>query len=126
MRKIISSKNLPSAIGTYSVATLKNNFLFTSGQIAIDKTSSKLIYGGMKDQALKALDNIYMILKEAGLEKNSILKLNVYVTDLDKFDEVNIAFELFFKNCDYPARTTIEVSALPMGASIEIDCVAGL
>ncbi len=126
MKKIITSKKLSDAIGTYSTAIVKDKLLFTSGQIAIDADNSQLINGGMKEQALKVLDNIYIILKEIGLEKRSILKLNVFVTDLKKFDDVNDAFSLFFKDNEYPARTTIEVSALPLGALIEIDCIATL
>lgn len=126
MKKIITSNNLPDAIGPYSTAIIQDKLLFTSGQIAIDVNSLKLIDGGMKEQALKVLDNIDIILKEIGLDKSSILKLNVFVTDLKKFDDVNDSFKLFFKGNEYPARTTIEVSALPLGALIEIDCVAAL
>lgn len=126
MKKNITSKNLPDAIGPYSTAVIEGKLLFTSGQIAIDAEKLELINGGMKEQALKVLDNIYLILKEVGLDKSSILKLNVFVTDLKKFNDVNDAFKLFFKNYEYPARTTIEVSALPLGALIEIDCIATL
>ena len=80
----------------------------------------------MKEQTLIVLDNIDSILTEIGISKQSILKLTVYVTDLSQFNEVNDAFKLFFENFDFPARTTIEVAGLPLGASVEIDCIASI
>ena len=126
MRKLISSEKIPSPIGPYSAAVINDNCLYTSGQIALNKTTHKLINGSMKEQTLIVLDNINTILTEVGISKQSILKLTVYVTDLSQFSEVNDAFKLFFENFDFPARTTIEVAGLPLGASVEIDCIASI
>lgn len=126
MKKIISSEQIPKPIGPYSTAVISDNYLYTSGQIALDKTSFELINGTMKEQTLIVLNNIDSILTEIGISKQSILKLTVYVTDLSQFNEVNDAFKLFFENFDFPARTTIEVAGLPLGASVEIDCIASI
>jgi len=124
LKKIIKSKKLPKPIGTYSPAVETDNFLFTSGQVAMDKKTLKILNGDMEEQTLLALHNIELLLKESGLSKESIIKLTVYVTDLKKFNLVNLAFISFFRDLDFPARTTIEVSGLPLGAMVEIDCIA--
>ena len=98
MKKIISSEQIPKPIGPYSTAVISDNCLYTSGQIALDKTTFELINGTMKEQTLIVLDNIDSILTEIGISKQSILKLTVYVTDLSQFNEVNDAFKLFFEN----------------------------
>ena len=126
MKKIISSEQIPKPIGPYSTAVISDKCLYTSGQIALDKTTFELINGTMKEQTLIVLDNIDSILTEIGISKQSILKLTVYVTDLSQFNEVNDAFKLFFENFDFPTRTTIEVAGLPLGASVEIDCIASI
>mgnify|MGYP006101834903 FL=1 len=126
MKKNISSEKLPKPIGPYSTAVINDNYLYTSGQIALNKIGSELINGSMKEQTLITLDNINTILTEIGISKQSILKLTVYVTDLSKFSEVNDAFNSFFENFDFPARTTIEVAGLPLGACVEIDCIAAI
>ena len=124
MRNIINTNKAPAAIGTYSQAVESNGILFTSGQVGIDPETSKMVEGGIEDQAIRVLKNIYAILSESGLDKTSIIKLNVFLKDLDDFSIVNETFKEFFGDNEYPARTTVEVSELPLGALIEIDCIA--
>ena len=124
MRNIINTNKAPAAIGTYSQAVESNGILFTSGQVGIDPETSKMVEGGIEDQAIRVLKNIYAILSESGLDKTSIIKLNVFLKDLDDFSIVNDTFKEFFGDNEYPARTTVEVSELPLGALIEIDCIA--
>ncbi len=124
MKNIINTNKAPAAIGTYSQAVESNGILFTSGQIGIDPETSKMVEGGIEDQAIRVLKNIYAILSESGLDKTSIIKLNVFLKDLDDFSIVNDTFKEFFGDNEYPARTTVEVSELPLGALIEIDCIA--
>ena len=124
MRNIINTNKAPAAIGTYSQAVESNGILFTSGQVGIDPETSKMVEGGIEDQAIRVLENIYAILSESGLDKTSIIKLNVFLKDLDDFSIVNDTFKEFFGDNEYPARTTVEVSELPLGALIEIDCIA--
>ena len=124
MRNIIKTNKAPAAIGTYSQAVESNGILFTSGQVGIDPKTSKMVEGGVEGQAIRVLKNIYAILSESGLDKTSIIKLNVFLKDLDDFSIVNDTFKEFFGYNEYPARTTVEVSELPLGALIEIDCIA--
>ena len=124
MRNIINTNKAPAAIGTYSQAVESNGILFTSGQVGIDPETSEMVEGGVEDQAIRVLKNIYAILSESGLDKTSIIKLNVFLKDLDDFSIVNDTFKEFFGDNEYPARTTVEVSELPLGALIEIDCIA--
>ena len=124
MRNIIKTNKAPAAIGTYSQAVESNGILFTSGQVGIDPETSEMVEGGVADQAIRVLKNIYAILSESGLDKTSIIKLNVFLKDLDDFSIVNDTFKEFFGDNEYPARTTVEVSELPLGALIEIDCIA--
>ncbi len=124
MRNIIKTNKAPAAIGTYSQAVESNGILFTSGQVGIDPETSEMVEGGVEDQAIRVLKNIYAILSESGLDKTSIIKLNVFLKDLDDFSIVNDTFKEFFGDNEFPARTTVEVSELPLGALIEIDCIA--
>ena len=124
MRNIINTNKAPAAIGTYSQAVESNGILFTSGQVGIDPETSEMVEGGVEDQTIRVLKNIYAILSESGLDKTSIIKLNVFLKDLDDFSIVNDTFKEFFGDNEYPARTTVEVSELPLGALIEIDCIA--
>jgi len=124
MRNIIKTNKAPAAIGTYSQAVESNGILFTSGQVGIDPETSEMVEGGVENQAIRVLKNIYAILSESGLDKTSIIKLNVFLKDLDDFSIVNDTFKEFFGDNEFPARTTVEVSELPLGALIEIDCIA--
>ncbi len=124
MRNIIKTNKAPAAIGTYSQAVESNGILFTSGQVGIDPETSEMVEGGVANQAIRVLKNIYAILSESGLDKTSIIKLNVFLKDLDDFSIVNDTFKEFFGDNEFPARTTVEVSELPLGALIEIDCIA--
>ncbi len=124
MRNIISTNKAPAAIGTYSQAVESNGFLFTSGQVGIDPETSEMVEGGIETQAIRVLNNIYAILSESGLDKTSIIKLTVFLKDLNDFSTVNNTFKEFFGHNEFPARTTVEVSELPLGALIEIDCIA--
>ena len=124
MKKIIKTSNAPSAIGTYSQGIKVNGFLFTSGQIGIDPATGKLVEGGIKPQTDRTLNNINAILDESGIQKENIIKLSVFLINLGDFGYINDAFSKFFNNSNYPSRTTVEVSRLPMNALVEIDCIA--
>ncbi|MBT3589350.1 MAG: reactive intermediate/imine deaminase [Candidatus Marinimicrobia bacterium] len=123
-RRIIHTPDAPAAIGTYSQAVLTKGILYTSGQVGIDPHTGHMVEGGIKAETFRSLQNIEAILKAAGLTKMNIIKLTVFVTDLRGFSYVNESFETFFGHIDFPARSTVEVSALPLGAKVEIECVA--
>ena len=126
MKKFIHTEKAPAAIGTYNQAILTGNLLFTSGQIAINPLTGKLVDGDAKPQTEMIFKNIMAILNKANLDKKHIVKLNVFLINLKDFEKVNQAFKSFFNDNSYPARTTVEVSRLPMDALVEIDCVACL
>ena len=124
MRKAINPPNAPSAIGTYNQGIETDGLVFTSGQVGIDPSTGQLVGGGIDMQTAQTLKNIEAILSSVNIGKDSIAKLTVFVKNLDDFQSVNKAFEKFFNGIKYPARSTVEVSELPMGALIEIECIA--
>ena len=126
MKKFIHTEKAPAAIGTYNQAILTGNLLLTSGQIAINPLTGKLVDGDAKPQTEMIFKNIMAILNKANLDKKHIVKLNVFLINLKDFEKVNQAFKSFFNDTSYPARTTVEVSRLPMDALVEIDCIACL
>ena len=124
MKKVLDTPNSPKAVGTYNQAVESNNFIFTSGQVGIDPSSNKLVEGGITNEVNQVLQNIESILNGVNLNKNHIIKLTVFLIDLNQFEIVNESFKSFFGNIDFPARSTVEVSKLPLGANIEIECIA--
>ena len=122
-KQIVATSSAPAAVGPYSQATLAGNFLFISGQIAIDPTTSQLIGGSPVQQARLIMKNIGAILKQAGASFSDIVKCDIYVTDLGEFKAINEAYAEFFDD-EPPARATVEVSALPLGVDVEISAIA--
>ena len=122
MKKIISTDSAPAAIGTYSQAVLINNFLYVSGQIALDPKNMKMVEG-IDNQIEMVFKNIKEILKEAKMDFSNVIKLTILLDNLENFEKVNeIMSELFEK--PYPARAAFEVSKLPKNSSIEVETIA--
>ena len=122
MKKIISTDSAPCAIGTYSQAVLINNFLYVSGQIALDPKNMKMVEG-IDNQIEMVFKNIKEILKEAEMDFSNVIKLTILLDNLENFEKVNeIMSELFEK--PYPARAAFEVSKLPKNSSIEVETIA--
>lgn len=122
MKKIISSTNAPSAIGTYSQAILADKFLYISGQIPLDPKSMDLVEG-IDNQIRQVFKNILAILEKANMDFSNVIKLNVLLDDLENFTLVNeIMSEMLIE--PYPARAAYEVSKLPKNSSIEIETIA--
>ena len=119
---IINTDKAPKAIGPYSQAIRHNNLMFTSGQIPINPDTGLIVSEDFKDQVYQCLKNIKGILEEENLSLNCIVKLTVYVTDLDNFSKLNEIFEDFFKGI-YPARSAVEVCRLPKDSQIEIEAI---
>ena len=124
MKKILHTPDAPAAIGTYNQAVQSKGFIYTAGQVGIIPGTGKIIEGGIKAETFRALQNIDAILKAAGVDKSHIVKLTVFVTDLRGFNYVNESFKAFFSGIDFPARSTVEVSGLPLNAKVEIECIA--
>ncbi|OUW60906.1 MAG: hypothetical protein CBD58_03935 [bacterium TMED198] len=122
MKKIVSTDKYPATIGAYSQGVEKNGILYTSGQIPIDPLTGKLITGDFSKQVQIVLSNLRIIIEEGGFTVDNIVKTTVFLKDLDNFKTVNEAYKEFFKN-DFPARSAVEVSKLPLNADIEIEAV---
>jgi 2-iminobutanoate/2-iminopropanoate deaminase len=123
MKKIISTSEAPSAIGPYSQAVRSGNFLFCSGQIPLDPKSGQIVSGDIATQTRRVLDNIGAVLKADGLTFENIVKTTIFLTDLGDFQTVNELYGSYFKQ-QPPARSTVQVSALPKGAKVEIEVIA--
>ena len=121
-KKVIISDNAPKALGTYSQGISAGKFIFTSGQIGIDPKTGEMRQGDFLTESRQVLNNIKAILEKSGSSLDLIVKLTVFMTDLTNFSDLNIIFEDFFNN-NPPARSTIEVSALPMSARLEIEAI---
>ena len=125
MKKIISTSEAPEAIGPYSQAVRSGNFLFCSGQIPLDPKTGKIAAGDIAAQTRRVLDNIAAVLKTEGLTLDNVVKTTVFLTYLGDFQTVNEIYGSYFKG-QPPARSTVQVSALPKGANIEIEVIAAV
>ncbi len=125
MKKIVQTDNAPAAIGPYSQAVITGELMFISGQLAIDPYTGKLIEGSITAQTERILANIDAITNEAGVSLDQVVKTTIFLKDLNDFSEVNTAYSNFFTN-NPPARSTVEVAALPLNARIEIEAVVSL
>ena len=123
MKKIISTSDAPAAIGPYSQAIRSGNFIFCSGQIPLDPKSGEMVSDDIRAQTRQVLDNISGLLKSEGLSLGDVLKTTIFLTDLGNFQIVNEIYGSYFNN-QPPARSTVQVSALPKGAKIEIEVIA--
>ena len=121
MKKIVQSENAPKPIGPYSQAVAARNFLFVSGQIAIDPKKGKIVASNIKTQTRQVLDNIKSILQAADCDLKDVVQANVYLSSLALFSEFNNIYSSYFLTA-YPARTTVETK-LPLGALVEISVV---
>jgi 2-iminobutanoate/2-iminopropanoate deaminase len=123
--KKISTEKAPSAIGPYSQGIVANGFLFTAGQIPLDPTSGKMVEGGIVEQTERVMQNLQEVLRSAGVTWNDVVKTTVYLHDLSNFPTVNEVYGKWLGDAR-PARSTVQVTALPRGAMVEIDAVAAL
>ena len=123
MKHVISSPKAPAAVGPYSQAIELNGTVFVSGQLPIDPAKGEMPED-VGSQTITSLNNIKMILEEAGLGLDDIVKTTVLLTDIGDFAEMNNAYAQFFPDSK-PARVGYQVSALPKGAKVEIDAIAG-
>jgi 2-iminobutanoate/2-iminopropanoate deaminase len=123
--KLISTTEAPAAIGPYSQATVAGGFLFTAGQIPLDPTSGEIVAGDVVAQATQVLANLAAVLKAAGCGWGDVVKTTVFLTDMADFPRVNEVYAATL-GAARPARSTVQVSALPRGVNVEIELVAKL
>lgn len=123
MMEIINTNNAPAPIGPYSQATVAGNFIFVSGQIPLNPATGELVTSGIKDEAVLVMENIKAILTEAGVGFANVVKTSIFLTDLGNFAQVNEVYGTYF-TANFPARETVQVSALPKGVNVEISVIA--
>jgi 2-iminobutanoate/2-iminopropanoate deaminase len=123
MKKIIATNDAPAAVGPYSQAIRIGNFVFCSGQIPLDPKSGQIVQGAIEAQTRRVMENITAVLRAEGLGFENIVKTTIFLTNLNDFQTVNELYGSYFKS-DPPARSTVQVSALPKGANVEIEVIA--
>lgn len=122
-KQVIATKNAPAAIGPYSQAIRSGDFVYCSGQIPLDPTTGKLIEGTVQDDVIQIFANIKAVLKESGLTLENVIKTTIFLKSMDTFVDVNEIYGKYFKE-PYPARSTVEVSKLPLNCRVEIEVIA--
>tara|TARA_B100001173_G_C15993655_1_gene550026 strand:- start:1223 stop:1609 length:387 start_codon:yes stop_codon:yes gene_type:complete len=124
MKKAINTNKAPLPVGPYNQAVLVDKTLYISGQVALNPNNNELIQGSIEDETHQIMKNIKSILNEAGLDFKNIVRSKIYLTDMNNFSKVNKVYGSFFEKNQEPARTTLEVSGLPLGVDVEIDMIA--
>lgn len=123
MKKIIRPARAAAPVGPYNHAVKVGSLLFCSGQIPLDPATGQLVAGDIKAQTVRVLENIKLILEDQGLSFAHVVKSTVFMTDLGQFTGMNEVYAGYFSG-DFPARSTVQVAALPRGAAVEIEIVA--
>lgn len=123
MKKIIASPTAPKAVGPYSQAVLVNGFLFASGQLPVNPAVGKLVEGDIKNQFHQVMKNLSAVLKEADLSFDDVVKTTIFLTDMANFSAVNEVYAEYFPG-DKPARSCVQVAALPLGGQVEMELIA--
>ncbi len=121
--EVVQTEQAPRAIGPYVQAVRVGTFLFLSGQVRINPATSRLVEGGIQEQTEQVLRNLSAVLEAAGSSLKKVIKTTVYLADMDEFQPMNEVYGRYFSEWK-PARVTVEVSRLPIGAKVEIDAVA--
>ena len=124
MKKIIKTDKAPLPVGPYNQAVMVDKTLYISGQVAINPQNNEVIKGSVEDATRLIMENIESILNEAGFNFKNVVRSKIYLTDMNNFSKVNAIYGSYFEKNQEPARTTIEVSGLPLGVDVEIDMIA--
>jgi len=124
-RQPITSEHAPAAVGPYSHAVRSGDFLFLSGQTPLDRATGALVEGDIGEQTRQCLRNLEAVCAAAGASLSNAVRCGIFVTDMGTFGEVNAAYAEFFPDTP-PARSTVGVAALPVGARVEIDAIVAL
>ncbi|HEY8446532.1 MAG TPA: RidA family protein [Thermomicrobiales bacterium] len=122
-RDVVSTTSAPLAIGPYSQAIKANGFVFTSGQIPIDPETKQLVPGGIAEQTERVMLNLAAVLDAAGSSMAKVVKTTCFLVNLDDFSAFNEVYARYFPS-DPPSRSTVQVSRLPLGSLVEIECIA--
>lgn len=123
MRDAITSDKIARPVGPFSPAVRGENVIYLSGQVGQDPATGKVIEGGVGAQAARALENVKVVLEAAGRSMGDVLRVGIFLVDMKDFAAVNEVYARYF-SAPYPARTTVAVAALPLGALVEIEVIA--
>ena len=123
IKEIIRTEKAPKAIGPYSAGVKTEQFIYTAGQLGIVPESGNIVDGGIENETRQSLTNIQQIIEEAGSSLRWVVKTTVFLRDMDDFARMNAVYAEFFKD-NPPARSTVQVAALPKGAAVEIEAIA--
>jgi len=123
MKRIIQTPDAPAAVGPYSQAVEYDGMLFVSGQVPLDPATGKIVHGGIREQTARVLHNIRAILNKAGYKPCDVIKCTCLLSDMEDFRAMNEEYASFFPD-DPPARAAFAVKELPLGALVEIECIA--
>ncbi len=123
MREIINSENAPKPVGPYNQAVLTGNLVFTSGQIPLDPKTNKFVEGGIKEHSHQVMDNLKAVLAAADTDFSKVVKVTVFLDDMSNFKEFNEVYAEYFSS-DQPARSIVQVAALPLDATVEVEMIA--
>ncbi|MCX6071512.1 MAG: RidA family protein [Chloroflexi bacterium] len=124
-RKVVVSGNAPKPIGPYSAGIAHGDLVFASGSLGLDPQSGELVPGGIEAETRQSLNNLAAILEAAGSSMSLVLKTTVFLRDMADFSRMNAVYGEFFRD-EPPARSAVQVAALPKGAAVEIEAVAAL
>lgn len=122
-KTIVSTENAPGAVGPYSQGVIANGFIFTAGQVPLVPGTKEFAEGGIQEQTRQSLNNVKAILEAAGTDLAHIVKVTVFLQNMDDFAAMNEVYAEFFTE-NHPARSAVQVAKLPLGAMIEIEAVA--
>jgi len=126
MKKIIKTSNAPAPIGPYNQAVLSGNMLFTSGQIAFNPLTNKLVLDDIQTETKQVMENLKAVLSEAGMDFSHVLKASIFISDMENFSLINEVYATYFDEATAPARETVEVANLPKYVNVEISMIAAL
>jgi 2-iminobutanoate/2-iminopropanoate deaminase len=126
VKRVVFASTAPTPVGPYSQAIVAGGFVFASGQVPIDPASGKLVPGEIETQTERVLENLARVLEAAGSSLDQVVRASVYLVDLAMFPRMNAVYARYFAADPKPARTTVQVAALPLGAQVEIDAIATL
>ena len=122
-KQIIHPSNAPTPVGPYSPGVISGNMVFISGQVGKDPVSGNLITSDIKSETKQVMENIKVILAAGGVDFSNVVKTTIFLTDMQNFSAMNEVYASYFAG-DYPARETVQVSALPLGVNVEISMIA--
>jgi len=124
MKKIIQTSAAPAPIGPYNQAVMVGNMLFTSGQIALNPATGKLVMDDIQTETRMVMENLKAVLTEAGMQFSNVVKSSIFISDMNNFSKINEVYATYFDEATAPARETVEVANLPKFVNVEISMIA--